>query len=88
MDYQYKSICRGEHSIYGQIEKEGVDPRSKLFSSWNVSVCLTSTPRAHFRICTTGLRPHQQDARARGTREGSRRDIPGHPAWYCRIHHE
>ncbi|KAJ5501818.1 Phospholipase D family [Penicillium expansum] len=22
MDYQYKSICRGEHSIFGQIEKE------------------------------------------------------------------
>jgi phospholipase D1/2 len=32
MDYQYKSICRGEHSIFGQIEKEGIDPRGKLFS--------------------------------------------------------
>ncbi|KAL2256875.1 hypothetical protein VTK26DRAFT_995 [Humicola hyalothermophila] len=31
MDYQYKSICRGEHSIFGQIEKEGVDPRQYLF---------------------------------------------------------
>ena len=31
MDYQYKSICRGEHSIFGQIEKEGVDPRRYVF---------------------------------------------------------
>lgn len=29
MDYQYKSICRGENSIYGQIRKEGVDPTRK-----------------------------------------------------------
>lgn len=29
MDYQYKSICRGEHSIMRQIEAavEGVDPK-------------------------------------------------------------
>lgn len=33
MDYQYKSICRGEHSIYGQIEKEGIDPRRKFSES-------------------------------------------------------
>lgn len=26
MDYQYKSINRGEHSIYGQISAQGVDP--------------------------------------------------------------
>ncbi|KAJ5349556.1 hypothetical protein N7541_007283 [Penicillium brevicompactum] len=31
MDYQYKSICRGEHSIFAQIEKEGVDPREHMF---------------------------------------------------------
>ncbi|KAL2159472.1 hypothetical protein VTH06DRAFT_2477 [Thermothelomyces fergusii] len=31
MDYQYKSICRGEHSIFGQIEKEGVDPTRYIF---------------------------------------------------------
>jgi phospholipase D1/2 len=31
MDYQYKSICRGEHSIFGQIEAAGVDPRKYLF---------------------------------------------------------
>ncbi|KAJ5483782.1 hypothetical protein N7530_003028 [Penicillium desertorum] len=31
MDYQYKSICRGEHSIFGQIEKEGINPREHVF---------------------------------------------------------
>ena len=31
MDYQYKSIHRGEHSIFGQIEKEGVNPREHIF---------------------------------------------------------
>ncbi|KAG6038737.1 hypothetical protein E4U41_003764 [Claviceps citrina] len=31
MDYQYKSICRGEHSIFGQIQKQGVDPAQYIF---------------------------------------------------------
>ena len=31
MDYQYKSIHRGEHSICGQIEKAGVDPKNHIF---------------------------------------------------------
>lgn len=31
MDYQYKSICRGEHSIYGQVKKEGIDPTKYIF---------------------------------------------------------
>ncbi|KAH6631507.1 hypothetical protein F5144DRAFT_648256 [Chaetomium tenue] len=31
MDYQYKSICRGEHSIFGKIQKEGVDPTKYIF---------------------------------------------------------
>jgi len=31
MDYQYKSICRGEHSIFEQIRKEGVDPENHIF---------------------------------------------------------
>lgn len=31
MDYQYKSICRGEHSIFEQIKKEGVDPTKYVF---------------------------------------------------------
>lgn len=31
MDYQYKSICRGEHSIMGQIAKAGVDPKEHIF---------------------------------------------------------
>ncbi|KAM0818254.1 putative Phospholipase [Seiridium cardinale] len=31
MDYQFKSICRGEHSIFEQIRKEGVDPTNHIF---------------------------------------------------------
>ncbi|KAJ5662641.1 uncharacterized protein N7477_010257 [Penicillium maclennaniae] len=31
MDYQYKSICRGDHSIMGQIKKAGVDPTQQIF---------------------------------------------------------
>lgn len=31
MDYQYKSIHRGEHSIFAQIESQGVDPRKHIF---------------------------------------------------------
>lgn len=31
MDYQYKSINRGEHSIMGQIAKAGVDPTNHIF---------------------------------------------------------
>ncbi|KAK3721973.1 hypothetical protein LTR37_002789 [Vermiconidia calcicola] len=31
MDYQYKSICRGEHSIFGRLKAEGVDPAKYIF---------------------------------------------------------
>lgn len=31
MDYQYKSILRGEHSIFEQIRAHGVDPKEHLF---------------------------------------------------------
>ncbi|KAI0889509.1 phospholipase D/nuclease [Annulohypoxylon maeteangense] len=31
MDYQYKSICRGEHSIFEQIRVQGVNPRDHIF---------------------------------------------------------
>lgn len=31
MDYQYKSICRGEHSIFEQVRKNGVDPEKHIF---------------------------------------------------------
>ena len=31
MDYQYKSICRGEHSIFEQVRKQGVDPAEHIF---------------------------------------------------------
>ncbi|KAI9805118.1 MAG: hypothetical protein M1825_000952 [Sarcosagium campestre] len=31
MDYQYKSIHRGEHSIFEQIKAQGVDPKNHIF---------------------------------------------------------
>ncbi|KAH8146704.1 uncharacterized protein LAJ45_09387 [Morchella importuna] len=31
IDYQYKSICRGEHSIMSRIEAAGVDPKKYIF---------------------------------------------------------
>ncbi|KND88465.1 Phospholipase D1 [Tolypocladium ophioglossoides CBS 100239] len=31
MDYQYKSICRGEHSIFEQVKAQGVDPTQHIF---------------------------------------------------------
>lgn len=31
MDYQYKSICRGEHSIFEQVRAQGVDPIQHIF---------------------------------------------------------
>ncbi|KAI5283642.1 hypothetical protein KEM54_001964 [Ascosphaera aggregata] len=31
MDYQYKSICRGKHSIMGQIAAEGINPHDYLY---------------------------------------------------------
>lgn len=35
MDYQYKSILRGENSIFGQIKAQGVDPTgTSRFSPW------------------------------------------------------
>ena len=31
MDYQYKSICRGEHSIFGRLKSMGVNPGQYIF---------------------------------------------------------
>ncbi|KAL0944696.1 phospholipase [Colletotrichum truncatum] len=31
MDYQFKSICRGEHSIFEQVKAQGIDPRNHIF---------------------------------------------------------
>lgn len=30
-DYQYKSICRGEHSIFGRVKAAGVDPEKYIY---------------------------------------------------------
>ncbi|KAF2659568.1 phospholipase D/nuclease [Lophiostoma macrostomum CBS 122681] len=31
MDYQYKSICRGEHSIFERVKAQGVNPNEHIF---------------------------------------------------------
>ncbi|KAJ4289238.1 hypothetical protein N0V90_011580 [Kalmusia sp. IMI 367209] len=31
MDYQYKSICRGEHSIFERVKAQGVNPEDHIF---------------------------------------------------------
>ncbi|KAF2279398.1 phospholipase-like protein PldA [Westerdykella ornata] len=31
MDYQYKTICRGPHSIFGKLDAEGIDPHKYIF---------------------------------------------------------
>jgi phospholipase D1/2 len=31
MDYQFKSICRGDESIFGRIKAQGVDPEKHIF---------------------------------------------------------
>ena len=31
MDYQFKSICRGEHSIFGRIKAKGFNPEDYIF---------------------------------------------------------
>ncbi|KAL8297947.1 hypothetical protein RB597_007064 [Gaeumannomyces tritici] len=52
MDYQYKSICRGEHSIFEQIKKEGVDPQKYVFF-FNL--------RAYDRLNKTPAVKHQEE---------------------------
>ncbi|KAF2205710.1 phospholipase D/nuclease [Delitschia confertaspora ATCC 74209] len=52
MDYQFKSICRGEHSIYGRIDAQGINPRDYIFI-FN----LRSYDRIHV---TPTLREHEE----------------------------
>lgn len=49
MDYQYKSINRGEHSIMGQIEKEGLDPHSESFET-HINYSILIRYRIYLRI--------------------------------------
>jgi phospholipase D1/2 len=53
MDYQYKSIHRGEHSIFEQVKKEGVDPTNHIFF-FNL--------RAFDRLNKTGAMVRQEEA--------------------------
>lgn len=42
MDYQYKSILRGENSIFEQVSAQGVDPTGKYMISYHLYFLLTS----------------------------------------------
>lgn len=57
MDYQFKSICRGEHSIFEQIRKEGVDPTNHIFF-FNLRTYdrLNKTPAIKKREEETGIK--------------------------------
>ena len=63
-DYQYKSICRGEHSIFEQIRKEGVDPTQHIFF-FNLRSYdrLNKTPAIQKQEEETGV-PYQKVQRA------------------------
>ena len=54
IDYQYKSINRGEHSIYGQLEAQGIDATKYIFV-FN----LRTYDRLHV---TEGLRKREKEA--------------------------
>jgi phospholipase D1/2 len=61
MDYQFKSILRGEHSIYEQVRAQGVDPTSKLLSD-TFGEYLQSQNISLYSTCdhTTGLTQPQR----------------------------
>lgn len=61
MDYQYKSICRGENSIFGQIEKQGVDPRGRLMVRNPMEMSDTDTPRSRLLLQPPFVRSTEQD---------------------------
>ncbi|KAI0148334.1 phospholipase D/nuclease [Hypoxylon sp. NC0597] len=60
MDYQYKSICRGEHSIFEQIRAQGVDPKDHIFI-FNLRSYdrLNKTPAIKHREEVSGVKYHE-----------------------------
>lgn len=59
MDYQFRSINRGEHSIMEQIRAQGVDPLSKSsFLLFEFIFSETATARPHFLVQPSRVRPH------------------------------
>lgn len=52
MDYQYKSICRGPHSIFEQIRSRGVDPTKHVFL-FNL--------RSYDRLANTATMKHTEE---------------------------
>lgn len=60
MDYQYKSICRGEHSIFEQIRAQGVNPKDHIFI-FNLRSYdrLNKTPAIKHREEVSGVKYHE-----------------------------
>ena len=56
MDYQYKSLCRGEESIFGQIKKAGADP-SQYVHVFNLRSYdrINATPKLMNELEQTGV---------------------------------
>ena len=60
MDYQYKSICRGEESIYGKLKAAGVDPTKYIFA-FNLRSFdrINKTPALKRQEETSGVKYHE-----------------------------
>ncbi|KAI1413844.1 phospholipase D/nuclease [Hypoxylon sp. FL1857] len=60
MDYQYKSICRGEHSIFEQIRAQGVNPKDHIFI-FNLRSYdrLNKTPAIRHQEEVSGVKYHE-----------------------------
>ncbi len=48
MDYQYKSVLRGENSIFEQVRAQGVDPTGMELYPFLASILLTRTEHIFF----------------------------------------
>jgi phospholipase D1/2 len=79
MDYQYKSICRGENSIYGRLKAEDVDPTKYIFI-FNLRSYdrINKTPALKKQEESSGVKYHEiQRAQAEEVMGTGLRDAPG-----------
>lgn len=79
MDYQYKSICRGEHSIFGRLKAENVDP-SKYIFMFNLRSYdrINKTPALTRQEESSGVKYHEvQRAQAEEVMGTGLQDAPG-----------
>lgn len=59
MDYQYKSILRGENSIFEQVRAQGVDPTGTyIVSHYFKATFLLTWRRAYILLQPSLVRPH------------------------------